>query len=150
MKVYLLKDVTNVGKAGELVSASDGFVTNFIVPRKMGIIVTEGNKAMIERKLKDAQAKKQEVKVKTSALSEKIAALSLTIAKKMQEGGTLYGALNAQDIVQLLAGQGVSVSKNQVEFPHTIKTKGTHAVRIKLSISLQPEFTVRVVELKGE
>ena len=150
MKVYLLKDVPNVGKAGELVTTSDGFVTNFILPRKMGIVVTEGNKAKIENKMKAALKKEEDSKIKTSALFDKIAALKLTLAKKMQEGGKLYGAINALDIIELLAENNISVSKSQVEFPQTIKTKGTHMVKIKLSSKLQPEFSLRVTELKSE
>ena len=150
MKVYLLKDVPNVGKAGELVTTSDGFVTNFILPRKMGIVVTEGNRAMIENKIKAALKKEIESNVKTSALFDKIAALKLTIAKKMQEGGKLYGAINALDIMELLAEKNIVVSKNQVEFPQTIKTKGTHTVKIKLSVKLQPEFSLRVTEMQAE
>jgi len=150
MEVYLLKDIANVGKAGEIVSTSDGFVTNYIIPRKLGLVVTEGNKATIQRKIKTAEAKKEEITVKTSALFDKIAALKLTIAKKMQEGGRLYGAINAQDIVDLLAKNSISITKNQVEFPQSIKTKGTHQVKIKLSSKLQPEFSLRVTELAPE
>ena len=150
MKVYLLKDVPNVGKAGDLVTTSDGFVTNFILPRKMGIVVTEGNRAMIENKMKAAVKKEQDSQVKTSALFDKIAALKLTIAKKMQEGGKLYGAINALEVVELLADKNIAVSKSQVEFPQTIKTKGTHMVKIKLSTKLQPEFSLRVTEIKEE
>ncbi len=150
MKVYLLKDVPNVGKAGDLVTTSDGFVTNFILPRKMGIVVTEGNRAMIENKMKAAVKKEQDSQIKTSALFDKIAALKLTIAKKMQEGGKLYGAINALEVVELLADKNIAVSKSQVEFPQTIKTKGTHMVKIKLSTKLQPEFSLRVTEIKEE
>lgn len=148
MKVYLSKDIANVGKAGTIVNASDGFVTNFIVPKKMGIIVTEGNRAMLEAKIKSFEQQKKEIAVKTSALSEKIAALTLTIAKKMHEDGKLYGALNAQDIVDLLAQKGVVIAKNQVIFDRPIKTKGSHTVTIKLSSTLQSLCSVRVVSLE--
>lgn len=150
MKVFLLKDVAQVGKAGQIVTASDGYVTNFILPRKLGIVVTEANLSAIQAKMKRVEKEKDEQQKQTSALSEKIAALKLTLAKKMQEGGKLYGAINAHDVMELLAAQGISVSKSQVEFPVTIKTKGTHQVRVKLSNKLLPEFTLRVVEAVAE
>jgi large subunit ribosomal protein L9 len=150
MKVFLLKDVAQVGKAGQIVTASDGYVTNFILPRKLGIVVTEANLSAIQAKMKRVEKEKDEQQKQTSALSEKIAALKLTLAKKMQEGGKLYGAINAHDVMELLAAQGISVSKSQVEFPVTIKTKGTHQVRVKLSNKLLPEFTLRVIEAAAE
>lgn len=145
MKVFLLKDIENVGKAGEIVSASDGYVSNYLAPRKLAIIVTD-NKVMLQNKIKAATAKKEETVVKTSALAEKIAALQITIKKKMQEGGKLYGAINALEIVDLLSDNGISVSKSQIEFEKSIKSKGAHKVKIKLSSKLQPEFTLKVVE----
>ena len=40
MKVYMLKDVENVGMAGQLVVVSDGYATNYLFPRKYAVQVT--------------------------------------------------------------------------------------------------------------
>ncbi len=45
MKVILLKDVKDLGKAGELVNAKDGYARNFLFPRKAAIEATEENLA---------------------------------------------------------------------------------------------------------
>ncbi|HCD10459.1 MAG TPA: 50S ribosomal protein L9, partial [Thermoanaerobacter sp.] len=41
MKVILVKDVKNVGKAGEIVNVSDGYGRNYLLPRGLAIEATE-------------------------------------------------------------------------------------------------------------
>jgi large subunit ribosomal protein L9 len=79
-------------------------------------------------------------------LAEKIKSLQLKLKSKAHDGGKLYGAISASDIVDLLAENGISVTKSQVEFGKTIKSVGTYNVTIKLSSKLKPEFQLKVVE----
>lgn len=144
-KVFLLKDIQNVGMSGEIVSVADGFATNYIVPRKLGIIVTDVNKVEFEKRLQKIEHRHEVVKSKTSMLAEKIKSIQLTIKCKMHEDGKLYGAVRPQVIVDGLAAQGVAVAKNMVVFDKPIKDKGAHEVIIKLSSSLQPKLTVKVL-----
>ena len=43
MRVFLLKDVEKVGIAGEIVKVKDGFAGNYLVPKKLAVIVTTAN-----------------------------------------------------------------------------------------------------------
>jgi len=43
VKVILVKDVKNVGKAGEIVNVSDGYGRNYLLPRGLAIEATESN-----------------------------------------------------------------------------------------------------------
>ena len=46
MKVILKQDVKSLGKAGELVNASDGYARNFLIPK--GLAVEANAQAMTE------------------------------------------------------------------------------------------------------
>ena len=144
-QVYLLKDILNVGMAGEIVSVNDGFAANYIMPRKLGIIVTEKNKAEIEGRIRKVEKRIEVIKSKTSMLAENIKALKVTVKTKVHDDGKLYGAIRPQMIVDELAKEGISIAKNMVIFDKQIKEKGTHEVTIKLSSTLQPTLTVKVV-----
>lgn len=144
-QVFLLKDILNVGMAGEIVGVNDGFATNYIMPRKLGIIVTDKNKAEIEGRIKKVEKRIEVIKSKTSMLAENIKALKITLKTKVHDDGKLYGAIRPQMIVDELAKHGISIAKNMVIFDKQIKDKGTHEVTIKLSSSLQPTLTVKVV-----
>lgn len=147
MKVYLLKNVDKVGIAGEIITVSEGFAQNFLFPRKLAAVVTEANAAFYEKRAKTVDQRKAIIETETSALSEKIKDITVTLKKKLHDDKRLYAAVNPVDIVEALAENGVKISKSQVLFEKTIKAAGTYPVTIKLSSKLQPQITVKVIGL---
>ena len=145
MKVYLLKDVEKVGMSGEIIKVSDGFGSNYLIPRKLGIEITSNNEQFYKKQVKSVEHRKEVISSKTSMLAEKIHSLKITLKRKMHDDGKLYGSINASEIVDMLAEKGISISKNQVEFGKSIKAKGAYDVTIKLSTKLKPSITVTVV-----
>ena len=145
MRVFLLKDVEQVGMSGEIVKIADGFAVNFLFPRKLAVEVTEKNEKSFAKRLKTIEKREEVVATKTSMLAEKIKALELVLKRKMHDGDKLYGSISPQEIVDLLAQKGVVVSKSQVILDKSIKSKGTHTVIIKLSSKLQPAVTLKIV-----
>ncbi len=148
MKVYLVKDVEKVGLAGEIVKVTTGFASNYLIPHKLGIVVTPANEAFYSTKIKTVEHRKEVVSSKTSMLAEKIKGLTVTLKRKIHDDGRLYGAISGGEIAEELAKEGVSVAKNQVEFGKSIKETGVHHVTIKLSSKLLPQLTVKVVSEK--
>jgi len=144
-KVFLLKDIENVGMANELVSVSDGYAQNFLFPRKLAMEVTSQNEASFSKRAKTIEKRQEVIATKTSMLAERIKSLNLTLKRKLHDDGKLYGSVNPSEIVDLLAEHGVSVAKNQIDLDKSIKAKGTYEVTIKLSSRLQPKVSVTVV-----
>jgi len=145
MKVFLTKDVEKVGFAGEMLNVADGFAANYLLPRKLAVTVTAENEHLFQKQIKTIENRKEAVSTATSMLAEKIKALKLTLKKKVQENGKLYGSISPVEIVDLLAAQGVSISKNQVIFDKSIKEKGSYDIVIKLSSRLQPTLSLKVI-----
>jgi len=54
MKIILKKDVESVGKAGDLVSASDGYARNFLIPRGLGIEASSKNMKAMKNEVETA------------------------------------------------------------------------------------------------
>ena len=145
MKVLLLKDVEKVGLEGQMLSVADGYATNYLLPLKLAVQISAENEKFYATRVKHAAVKKEVVESKTSMLAEKIKLLRLTLKRKMHDDEKLYGSIAEGEVVDLLAQQGISVTKNQVIFDKSIKTKGTFDVTIKLSSKLQPVFVLKVV-----
>ena len=49
MDVILREHVDNLGRRGDLVKVADGYARNFLLPRKLALLATEGNRKHIER-----------------------------------------------------------------------------------------------------
>ncbi len=144
MKIFLLKDVEKVGLAGEVVKVAEGFGRNFLIAKKLAMEVTPENEHGFKKRVQVIEHRTEVIASKTSMLAEKIKHLELTLKRKMHDGDKLYGAVSPQEIVDLLAEKGVSVSKSQIIFDKSIKTKGLHNIVIKLSSKLQPSIVIKV------
>ena len=146
MNVYLLKDVEKVGLAGNIVKVSDGFAQNFLIARKLAVKVTEKNKTFYESKISKVRTDKKVLSSKVAMLAEHIKNLHLTIKEKVPDSGKLYGAVGADEIVEILKGKDIIVNRKQIEFNKAIKAVGEHKVTVRLSSKLKPEFILKVVE----
>ncbi len=58
MKVVFLKDVPNIAKAGDVKEVADGHGRNFLIPKKLAVLVNPGAASQLEAQLR-AEAKKQ-------------------------------------------------------------------------------------------
>lgn len=145
MEVYLRKNIAKIGLEGEIIKVGDGFARNFLIPKGLAIEINETNKSQFESKIKKVENRKEVIANETSMFAEKISTVSITIKKKMHDNGQLYGSINASEVVDALAKQGLSITKNQVEFDKTIKAKGTFKVGIKLTSRLRPTITATII-----
>jgi len=144
MKVFLKKDIEQIGFANQIVSVREGFARNFLIPNDFAVEVTQENEAIYLKKIKKMEYKKEAIATATSMLSEKIKHMKLILKKKIHDNGELYGSVSPADIITLLEQQGVKVSKNQIEFGK-IKKQGSYPVVIKLTSRLQATCTIQIV-----
>lgn len=145
IRVYMLKDVENVGMAGQVVKVNDGYAANFLLPKKLAIKVSDADLSFYENKSQKKEVAAQVLSSKASMLAERIKSIHLTIKQRVHDDGKLYGAVSANAIVELLKEKEINVNKKQIEFEKNIKTLGEHKVIVKLSSKLKPELTLKVV-----
>ena len=145
MEVYLRKDVEKIGLAGEIIKVGDGFARNFLIPQGLAVEITSQNKNQYLAKIRKVENRKEVIASQTSMLGEKLNSISITLKRKMHDDGQLYGAINASEIVEGLASQGISITKGQVEFDKSIKSKGTYKVAIKVTTRLRSTITVTII-----
>ncbi|SEW21555.1 LSU ribosomal protein L9P [Ruminococcaceae bacterium KH2T8] len=147
MKVILLQDVKNVGKANDVVEVSDGYGRNFLLKNKLAKEPSAAN--MNEVKLKkgaEAEHARRALE-EAKATAEKLGDKTITLKMKSGEGGKLYGAVTDKDISDELKKNGFDISKKQVVIKDTIKNVGTFGVRIKLHPKVSCEINVEVESL---
>ncbi len=145
MKVILTKDVPGTGYKGEIKEVSDGYARNFLLPRKMAQLATKG--AVKDLELSQAKKKKKmEVELKSfQKLAGKLDGKEIELNVKASEGGKLYAAISAKEIIEAVKKQlKVDISEKQVNFPSPIKDTGTHQVEIQFGHGLEATITATV------
>ena len=145
MEVYLRKDIEKIGLAGEIIKVGDGFARNFLIPQGIAVEITSHNKNQYVAKIRKVENRKEVIASQTSMLAEKLNTIAITLKRKMHDDGQLYGSINASEIVEALATKGVSITKSQVEFDKSIKSKGTYKVEIRLTTKIKSTITVTVI-----
>ncbi len=151
MEVILREHVDNLGRRGEVVKVADGFARNYLLPRKLALVATDGNKKQIERERAKFEAKEAEERKVLDALAEKLNAVEITIARRVGDTEALYGSVTAADITDALKAKGFDVDRRKLQLAEPIKKVGETMVPVKLSRDIVAKVKVSVVpETKAE
>ena len=145
MKVILMSDLRHRGKRGEVVEVKPGYARNFLLPQRLALVATEGNKQYFLQQRKKIDATHNALRDAATAVAAQIADKHVTIAKRVGETQTLYGSVTAGEVAEALKAQGVEIDRRQIDLEGGIKTLGDHAVRIELHPEVVAELTVTVV-----
>jgi large subunit ribosomal protein L9 len=145
MEVILREHVEHLGNRGEVVKVADGYARNYLLPRKLALLVTDGNKQQIEREKVKFDAKEAEEKKIADAMAERIAAVEIEIARRVGETHALYGSVTSADIAEALAAKGFDVDRRKLQLAEPIKQLGEVQVPIKLHRDVVAHVKVKVV-----
>jgi large subunit ribosomal protein L9 len=145
MEVILREHIDNLGRRGEVVKVADGYARNYLLPRKLALIATEGNKKQIERERVKFDAKEAEEKGVADAMAQRVGNVELEIARRVGETEALYGSVTTSDIAEALAAKGYEVDRRKVQLQEPIKRLGEYEVPIKLHRDVTTKIKVRVI-----
>jgi len=149
VKVILQEDVKGQGRKGQLVTVSDGYARNYLMPRKLAVPATVENLDVMKKQ--EAAKKRKTDADKAAALdaAEKLQGLLVKIpARSGGTGGKLFGAVTSKEISEALFEQyGIEIEKNKIIQEEHIKTFGTYEVKCKLGFEISGVINVLVTEM---
>jgi large subunit ribosomal protein L9 len=145
MKVILRQDITKVGKRGDIVEVAQGYARNYLLPKQLAIVATDGavSQAAAMRRSRDLRDAKDREAAETIAK----ALVSRVIAIKAKAGseGRLFGSVTSSDIADAVQAQtGIEIDRRKVHMADPIKTLGTHSVAVRLHSDVEFPVTVEV------
>lgn len=144
-QVLLLKPIHGLGAEGDTVTVRSGYARNFLLPRKLAMPITQANKKQVEALLKARELREQKEFEEARTLAEKVEAAHIAIAVKTGEGGKMFGAVTANNLIERLKEEGIGLAKKQLSLPAPIKELGSHTVVVKLSADVTAELKFEVV-----
>jgi large subunit ribosomal protein L9 len=148
MEVILKEDVPKLGHRGDVVKVATGYGRNYLLPNKLAIEASEGNKKVIEQMKASAVRKAQKDKSDAEALAKQFEGVSVTITRRAGEHDQLFGSVTTSDIAAELEKKGFTVDRRKLQLDEPIKTVGEHSVPIRLFREVSA--TVKVVVAKEE
>ena len=77
MEVILREHVDNLGQRGDVVKVAAGYARNFLLPRKLALLVTAGNRKQIERERVKFEARELEEQRVAEAVAGRMADLEI-------------------------------------------------------------------------
>ena len=146
MEVILRTYVDKLGNRGEVVKVADGYARNYLLPRKLALLATEGNKRHVERERKIVEQREAEERSVAEAIAARLAGIELVFPRRVGETGHLYGSVTSGDIADALKAKGFEIDRRKLVLPEALKALGEQTVNLKLHREVTVPLKVQVTK----
>jgi large subunit ribosomal protein L9 len=150
MKVILKQDVENVGRKGDLVNVAPGFGRNFLLPRKLALVVTASNMKMVEIERTSLKKKVEVERQSYKDLIQRLNQVTLSFARKAGEKDHIFGSVSSADIKDGLDKLGFEIDKKKIVLDEPLKRLGSYNIPVKIYHDDKAEIKVHVVKDQEE
>src|SRR5690242_3728541 len=144
MDVLLCEDIDNLGQRGQVVRVRAGYGRNYLLPQKLAIKASAGNKRMLDEQRRLLAKREQQERVSAQSEADKLQGLELRFDRRVGEHGILFGSVTALDIVEALKERGITIERRRISLREHIKEVGDYDVTIKLHRDVSPSVKVLV------
>jgi large subunit ribosomal protein L9 len=132
-QAILLEDVESLGEKGAIVDVSNGYLRNYLLPRKLAESATRGSIEAAAKRREAAEREAREAVDRARENAELLGKTVLTIPQQAGDDGRLFGSVTTQDIVDAIHdARGIRIDKRKVQLDEPIKTVGTHMVTVEV------------------
>ncbi len=145
-QAILLEDVESLGEKGAIVDVSNGYLRNFLLPRKLAESATKGSIEQAAKRREAAERDAREAVDRARENAELLGKTVLTIPQQAGDDGRLFGSVTSQDIVDAIRdARGISIDKRKVLLEDPIKSVGTHMVTVEVADGVTATVKTMVV-----
>jgi large subunit ribosomal protein L9 len=133
-QAILLEDVEDLGRRGEPVDVSPGYLRNYLIPRKLATPATPGALEEAQRRREAAEKAERRRAEREERAAELLSKTVLTIHQRAGEDGRLFGSVGAKEIVDAIRdARDLRIDRRKVRLEQPIREIGTHMVEIELA-----------------
>jgi len=145
MELILREDIQNLGRRGDIVKVKSGYGRNYLLPSKLAVPLTEGNKKAVEQQRVATLKRDSLEKSQAEQLGAILGKVSLSFARKAGESGLLFGSVTSIDLAEALAKNGYDIDRRKILLEDPIKQLSEVQVPVRLHRDVTVSFTVQVV-----
>jgi len=146
MEVILREEIGKLGRRGDVVKVASGYARNYLLPNRLAVAATEGNKKIVEQERQAHLRRDAKESADAGELGKLLGSAEVTITQKAGENDQLFGSVTATDISVALEKQGYTIDRRKVHLEDPIKTLGDFKVSVRLHRDVTVEVPVHVVK----
>jgi large subunit ribosomal protein L9 len=148
-QAILLKDVENLGTAGDAVDVSPGYLRNFLLPRKLAQPATQASLDEAQRRRENAERRAREALERAGETAALLSKTVLTIQHRAGEDGKLFGSVTNAEIADAISeARGLRIDRKRINLPEPIRQTGTYMVEIDVAGGTTAKVKTIVAEQK--
>ena len=145
MNVILREDIAGVGRRGDIVTVADGHARNYLLPRGLAFVATDGAVAQANAMRRRRDLRESADRESARTVAEALTAKTFTIKAKAGNEGRLFGSVTTSEIAGALAAQaGVTLDRKKV-VAQPIRTTGNHTAVVRLHADVECTIKINVV-----
>lgn len=143
-KVLLNETVRHVGKVGDVVEVSPGYARNYLIPKGLAVEPTPGNLKRVEARRAEIERLERERRAGQEAMIARLQGVEITLVRRANEQGHLFGSVTATDIANELTAQGFAVEPGDINLQGRLDHIDRFNVEVRFSDDLATEIKVYV------
>lgn len=146
IQLVLNKDVSKLGKSGDLVEVAPGYARNYLLPQGLAVHTSPGILKQVERRKELERQRLAELKKEAEVTKKAIEGLkAISIAKQVGEKDAIFGTVTTQEVAEALAAAiNHEVDRRTITLPE-VHGLGTYKAEIKLHPEVSAVLDVEVV-----
>lgn len=145
MEIILKEDVVNLGYKNDIVTVKSGYGRNYLIPTGKAVIASPSAKKMLAEDLKQRAHKLEKIRKDAEELAAKLEGVTLTIATKVSNSGTVFGSVGSIQIAEGLAKKGFDIDRRNIAVKEAVKAVGAYKALVKLHKEISVEVPFEVV-----
>jgi len=143
-KLLLNDSIKHVGRVGDVVEVSAGYARNFLIPRGLATEPTPSNLKRVEERRKEVLRIEAEKRKGQEETIKKLEGIEVTLERRANEMGHLFGGVSATDISRALEAQGFEVAPEDIYLPGKLDRIEKYTVQVSFTEDLRTDIKVWV------
>jgi large subunit ribosomal protein L9 len=144
VKLLLNESIKNVGRVGDVVEVSPGYARNYLLPKGLAVEPTPANVRRVEERRKEVERMERERRDQQEALIRQVQGTEITLERRANEQGHLFGSVSATDIARTLQALGFNIQPDDISLPGRLDRVDTYIVQVRFAEDLVADIKVWV------
>ena len=145
MKIILLRDITDLGGEGDIVTVKAGYGRNYLIPQGWALLATPGAVRARTDEMRQQVRKRAQQLNNADVLREQLEECRVEVAVKVGEDNRIFGTVTTQQVALKLALQGFTIDRRDITLTDDIRLTGDYSAKIRLHSDVEAQVKIVVV-----